>query len=173
MSACHCVTSLEDGWKTQVCPQYKVNTPKQSRASIGDWSNIQYDILACHLWRQWLTNASHTVPQVQSTSTNLYHWVEKNVDTGMSKWSKCITTLGACCEMATHFYYVLQGLTFAQYVVEPFFPDCEKPKMAINLLAVVSISKIYYYQIIQCLKNKNNNMLTALLWKFSRLQRSN
>ena len=60
--------------------------------------------------------------------------------------------------MAAHSYNVLQGLTFAQYVVEPFFPDCEKPKMAINLLAVVSISKIYYYQIIQCLKNKNNNM---------------
>jgi len=33
----------------------------------------------------------------------------------------------------------IQGLTFATYVVEPFFQDCEKPTMAINLLAVVSI----------------------------------
>lgn len=37
---------------------------------------------------------------------------------------------------------VLQGLTFATYVVEPFFQDCEKPTMAINLLAVVSISML-------------------------------
>lgn len=34
------------------------------------------------------------------------------------------------------------GLTFANYVIQPFFPDCEVPDVAVRLLAAITISKI-------------------------------
>ena len=33
----------------------------------------------------------------------------------------------------------IMGLTFANYVIKPFFPDCENPDDAVRLLAAVAI----------------------------------
>lgn len=33
------------------------------------------------------------------------------------------------------------ALTFAYYVIEPLFPDCEQPQIAVRLLAAICISK--------------------------------
>ncbi|GFN77532.1 large neutral amino acids transporter small subunit 2 [Plakobranchus ocellatus] len=40
------------------------------------------------------------------------------------------------------------ALTFAYYVIEPLFPDCDQPDVAVRLLAVICISE---YSIIVCL----------------------
>lgn len=38
----------------------------------------------------------------------------------------------------------IMGLTFANYIVKPFFPSCPSPDLAVRLLAAVIISKNQY-----------------------------
>lgn len=35
----------------------------------------------------------------------------------------------------------IMGLTFAKYVVQPFFPGCDVPQVAIVLIATITICK--------------------------------
>ncbi|GFR82323.1 Y+L amino acid transporter 2 [Elysia marginata] len=42
------------------------------------------------------------------------------------------------------------ALTFAYYVIEPLFPDCDQPDVAVRLLAVICISE---YPTVLCLSN--------------------
>ena len=42
------------------------------------------------------------------------------------------------------------ALTFANYVIEPLFPTCPQPEIAVRLLAVLCISKLNYCYFIIC-----------------------
>lgn len=35
----------------------------------------------------------------------------------------------------------IMGLTFAQYVLQPFFPNCDTPDYGVRLIAALSICK--------------------------------
>lgn len=37
----------------------------------------------------------------------------------------------------------IMGLTFAQYVVQPFFPNCTTPDDGVRLIAALSICEIF------------------------------
>lgn len=39
------------------------------------------------------------------------------------------------------------GLTFAEYVLQPFFPNCSIPDSSVRLLAAVTICKIFFLHI--------------------------
>lgn len=38
----------------------------------------------------------------------------------------------------------IMGLTFANYVIQPFFPNCDIPKVAVTLIATITISSLSY-----------------------------
>jgi hypothetical protein len=37
----------------------------------------------------------------------------------------------------------IMGLTFANYVIQPFFPECKNPDLAVRLLAAAAICKSF------------------------------
>ena len=45
------------------------------------------------------------------------------------------------------------GLTFANYVIKPFFPDCDIPDDAVRLLAAAAICT-YYLIVVKSKKKK-------------------
>ena len=50
-------------------------------------------------------------------------------------WVECII-IRPCSQ-------AIVALTFAYYVIEPVFPDCEQPQIAVRLLAALCISKLH------------------------------
>ena len=55
------------------------------------------------------------------------------------------------------------GLTFANYVIKPFFPDCDIPDDAVRLLAAAAICT--YYLIVVKSKKKNNFYLYIYIFQ--------
>lgn len=54
------------------------------------------------------------------------------------------------------------GLTFANYVLQPFFDDCDVPTAATQLIAAVTICKP-----IHCYAHKRNIFICACMAYFS------
>ena len=50
------------------------------------------------------------------------------------------------------------GLTFANYVIKPFFPDCDIPDDAVRLLAAAAICKSIFFRFILNKDLNFNNM---------------
>ena len=57
-------------------------------------------------------------------------------------WVECIIVRP--CSQA------IVALTFAYYVIEPLFPDCEQPATAVRLLAAICISEFAIFKFIIC-----------------------
>lgn len=75
-------------------------------------------------------------------------WKKRNPNEQIKKWTK--KKIFFLCRPTTN---AIMGLTFANYVLQPFFPDCAIPVEAAQLLAAATIcnDRIWPYHFFTCL----------------------